>query len=112
MISSTAPGAGFDSGVTVQITGVSCSSPSQCLMVDNNGDAPTATDPLGGTAAWTVQNLIPFSTEPLIHNALFSASCPSSSFCAIGGTGEVLTSVNPGAPRPKRPRVLLLPKQG
>jgi hypothetical protein len=65
VISSTAPGAGFDSGVTVQITGVSCSSPSQCLMVDNNGDALTATDPLGGTAARTVQNLIPFSTEPL-----------------------------------------------
>ncbi len=120
--------ASFSGGATVQITGASCSSPSECLLVDNNGDALTASEPLAGSHAWTVQNLIPFSTKPLVRNALFSASCPSPRFCAVGATGEVLTSVNPSAPppaapikgirkakhklRPKRPRVLLLPGQG
>lgn len=133
VVGSTAPGGpaagwtSFNSGVTVQVTGVSCNSPSQCLMVDNNGDALTAAEPLGGTGAWTVQNLIPYSVEPLVRNALFSASCPSPEFCAVGATGEVLTSINPSAPpppkpvtgsgnpktakqklRPKRPRVILL----
>jgi serpin B len=122
--------ASFPSGGTVQVTGASCVSTSQCLLVDNNGDALTASDPLGGSGAWTAQNLIPYSVEPLIRNALWSASCPAAEFCAIGATGEVLTSTNPAAPpaplpvvggpkapprqpvkhkaRPKRPKVILI----
>lgn len=137
VVGTTAPtGAGsawtsFGSGATVQITGVGCSSSHHCLIVDNNGDALTASEPLAGSRAWTLQNLIPYSTEPLVRNALFSAACPSPEFCAIGATGEVLTSTDPNAPppqpipvkrgghskhephkahkrRPKRPRVILL----
>jgi hypothetical protein len=122
----------FSAGVSVQTTGATCSSPTQCLIVDNNGDAITAAEPLAGTAAWTVKNLIPYAPE--VRNALFSASCLSPTFCAIGATGEVLTSTNPTAPapppppakgtgkpggkesgggkiRPKRPRVILIPGQ-
>jgi hypothetical protein len=65
----------------------------------------------------------------LVQNALFSASCPAPEFCAVGGVGKVLTSVDPSTPptpqapqggggskgkkpnkdkvRPKRPRVIL-----
>jgi hypothetical protein len=127
----TGPASGwvsFATSVSVQITGASCSSPSHCLLVDNNGDVLTASEPLGGTHAWTAQNLIPFSTEPLVQNALFSAACASPEFCAVGGVGKVLTSVDPSTPapqaspggggpkgkrpnknkvRPKRPRVIM-----
>lgn len=133
----TGPASGwssFNSGASVQITGASCQSPTECLMVDQNGDTLTSTNPLAGTGAWTVQNLIPYSADLTVPNALWSVSCPSPSFCAIGATGEALTSSNPGAPppapapdptppkgggkhpakhrvRPKRPRVFLLPGQ-
>ena len=115
---------------TVQITGTACASTTECVIVDNNGDALASTDPTGGSG-WIVQNLIPFDKDPTVHipNALWSASCPTAEFCAIGATGEVLTSSNPLAPpppptptpaekgkgkakvkhkpRPKRPRVYL-----
>jgi hypothetical protein len=128
----TASWSSFSGGVSVQITGVSCSSPAQCLIVDDNGDALTSSEPLSGTSSWTVQNLIPYSIEPPIPNARFSASCLSGAFCAIGATGQVFTSTNPTDPppapvkpiaksgsgksgkhkvRPKRPRVILIPGQ-
>lgn len=97
----------FNAGPSVQVTGASCGSPTQCLLTDDNGDALTSSEPLAGGRAWTTQNLIPY-VEPLIHNALFSASCPTPSFCAIGATGEVLTSTDPGAPPPS----LTPPKSG
>jgi hypothetical protein len=129
----TGPASGwssFSAGASVQITGVGCTSPEECLMVDDNGDALTSADPLGGTGAWTVQNIVPYSTAPLVRNAFFSVSCPAAKLCAIGGTGEALTSANPSAPppaatqvgakgkkppkhklRPRRPRALLLAGQ-
>ena len=101
------------------------------FLSDDNGDTLTATEPLAGGGAWTVQSLIPY-TEPLIPNALFGVACSSPTFCALGATGEVLTSTAPAvlstAPtpppgdgnstgkgkgkakhkvRPKRPRVVL-----
>jgi hypothetical protein len=68
------------------------------------------------------------STEAPVHNGLFGGSCPTSTFCAVGPPGKVLTSLDPTEPpppptpvaepkgkkpanhkpRPKRPRVLLL----
>jgi hypothetical protein len=125
----------FPVGGTVQITGADCVSTTQCLLVDNNGNALTSADPLAGSGAWTLQNLVPYSYEPFIPNALWSDSCPTAEFCAIGGTGEVLTSTDPAAPpapaptpkagakpgakpgakelakhkaRPKRPKVILI----
>ena len=125
----TGPASGwssFSAGGSVQMTGVGCASPEECLMVDDNGDAFASLDPLGGTSAWTKQNIVPYQTEPLIRNAFFSVSCPAAKLCAIGGTGEALTSANPSAPppapvpvagakgrpakhklRPKRPKALL-----
>lgn len=118
----------FPGGATVQVTGASCFSAASCVLVDNNGDALSSTDPAAGAGAWAVQNLIPYSVDPLIRNAIWSVSCPSPTFCAIGGTGQVLTSLNPTAPppapeksagkgknggrkhrrpRPKRPKVFL-----
>jgi serpin B len=133
--SPTGPASGWASfpvGGTVQITGADCVSTTQCLLVDNNGNALTSAAPLAGSGAWTLQNLVPYSYEPFIPNALWSASCASAEFCAIGGTGEVLTSTDPAAPpapaptakggagsgakkqpakhkaRPKRPKVILI----
>ncbi len=129
----TGPASGWQTvpaGASVQITGVGCTSPQECLMVDNNGDALTSAEPLGGTGGWIRQNIVPYEVEPLIRNAFFSVSCPAAQLCAIGGTGEALTSANPGAPptttpaaagkngkaprhklRPKHPRVILLAGQ-
>ncbi len=95
--------ASFPLAGTVQITAADCVSVSRCLLVDNNGNALTASEPLAGSGAWTLQNLIPYSTEPLVPNALWSASCPTAEFCAVGATGRVLTSTDPTAPPPSAP---------
>jgi hypothetical protein len=106
------------------------------------GNVLASTDPTGSASAWgsiatgsTVQITgvtCPAANEPhapFFPNALFSTSCPAAEFCALGATGEVLTSANPLAPaapvpvkgpvdgakkkpkkhkpRPKRPRVIL-----
>jgi hypothetical protein len=110
----------FAGGGSVQITGVACASASACLAVDDNGDLATSTDPTGGKTAWSFGNLIPFTPNDQggPGNALFGASCPSTSFCVVtGARGQIFTSTTPfarqAAPqrpsrrrrRPKRPRV-------
>jgi hypothetical protein len=121
------------SGATVQITAASCSSPTSCLLTDDNGDVITSAEPLGGAGSWTVQNLIAFPTDAPVHNGLFSASCPTRGFCAVGAPGKVLTSTEPAAAqaapapakgggaapkkparhkhRPSRPRVILTSRE-
>lgn len=85
-----------NAGGSVQITGVSCPTAGACLAVDNNGDALTSTDPAGRAGAWHFENLIPFQPEGQPHNALFGASCPSTSLCAlVGGEGRIFTSTDP-----------------
>jgi len=117
LLVSTSPAAGLsswgetDGGGSVQITGASCPSATECLVVDNNGDVLTSTDPAGGRAAWSFANLVPYTPVKgfvLEGNALFAASCPSRSFCALtGARGQIFTSVDPfaraSAPAPSGP---------
>jgi hypothetical protein len=127
LLTSTNPAVGASSwkvaagGDSVQITGVSCASANGCVAVDNNGDVLTSTDPTGGPEAWSHLNIAPYSdpgkTGELPGNGLFSASCPSASFCAVtGALGQIFTSTAPFAKdpppstptkmkRPRRPRV-------
>jgi hypothetical protein len=99
--SPTAPAGWSDvnGGGSVQVTGVSCASPVRCLAVDNNGDVIVSTDPTGGPSAWSMTNVLPYTSSE--GNALFGASCPSASFCAlVGSRGKILTSDDPFASAP------------
>ena len=91
-----------NAGGSVQVTGVSCPAAEACLAVDNNGDVMTSTDPTGGAGAWHFENLMPFKPEGQPHNALFGASCASTSLCAlVAGEGRIFTSTEPfAAPDP------------
>jgi hypothetical protein len=107
-----------NAGGSVQVTGLSCPTANACLAVDNNGDVMTSTDPTGGAGDWHFENLMPFTPEGQPHNALFGASCPSTSLCAlVAGEGRVFTSTEPfAAPDPpaghrkarRRPKTYLL----
>jgi hypothetical protein len=116
-------GAGWaeaNAGGSVQITGVSCPAASACAAVDNNGDVLTSADPTGGPAAWHFENLVPFTGEVEPRNALWSASCASTSLCALVGIqGRIFTSTDPfavsasppthkGRAAPRRPKTILL----
>ncbi len=113
LLTSTAPLAGLsswaetDGGGSVQITGAACASVSECLAVDNNGDVLTSTDPTGGRSAWSFASLIPYALpqgSPREGNALFAASCPSTTLCALtGARGQILTSTDPFASPPPAP---------
>ncbi len=126
----------IDGGGSVQITDVDCVSSSLCLAVDNNGDVLTSERPDGGPADWSFANIAPYpGVDGTMANALFGASCPSRSLCAIAANdGHIFTSADPFAasadgspvatgrrgkrrhrrPRPKRPRVTIaaVPKPG
>jgi hypothetical protein len=107
-----------NAGGSVQVTGLSCPAANACLAVDNNGDVMTSTDPTGGAGTWHFENLMPFTPEGQPHNALFGASCASTSLCAlVAGEGRVFTSTEPfAAPDPptrhrrarRRPKTYLL----
>ena len=108
-----------NAGGSVQVTGVSCPTAEACLAVDNNGDVMTSTDPTGGAGSWHFENLMPFKPEGQPHNALFGASCPSTSLCAlVAGEGRIFTSTEPfAAPdpptrhqgrAPRRPKTFLV----
>jgi hypothetical protein len=71
--------------------------------------------------AWHFENLLPFTPEGQPHNALFGASCASTSLCSlVGRDGRIFTSTDPfsmpaaGPPRhgarktPKRPETILM----
>jgi hypothetical protein len=109
-----------NAGGSVQVTGVSCPSANACLAVDNNGDVMTSTHPTGGASTWHFENLMPFKPEGQPHNALFGASCASTSLCAlVGGEGRIFTSTEPfaapdppghhrGRKAPSRPKTFLV----
>ncbi|HEY1286503.1 MAG TPA: hypothetical protein VGF04_10470 [Solirubrobacterales bacterium] len=111
-----------NAGGSVQITDVSCPTAQRCVAVDNNGDVLTSTTPTGGPGSWHFENLNPFfPTEEREgqppRNALFGASCASTSLCAlVGADGHIYTSTDPfsapDAPRGrrarKRPRTVLV----
>jgi hypothetical protein len=132
VLTSTDPavgGAGWaetNAGSSVQITGVSCPTASRCVAVDNNGDVLTSTDPTGGPGSWRFENLVAFrptengnELQPP-RNALFSASCASTSLCALVGIdGRIFTATDPfstpdqpaGRRRrkaPRRPRTIIV----
>lgn len=121
VLTATDPGAGgfamTDPAGSVQITGFSCPATDRCVAVTNNADVLTSTDPTGGPGAWTFENLVPFEVEEtgastFVGNALFGASCASTSLCAlVGANSRIFTSTDPFAtPAParrtdKRPRL-------
>lgn len=91
------------SGGTVQLTGAACPTVTRCIAVDNNADVLTSTDPTGGPGEWTFTNLIPYTeiVGTRASNAMWGASCPLVTFCAIGaGDGQVFTSDDPFATSP------------
>ena len=75
---------------TNTITGVSCNT-TECVAVDNAGNAITASTPtVGPPSAWTVTNID-------ATNALTGVSCTSDgTICvAVDGVGDVVASSNP-----------------
>ncbi|MGN6256323.1 MAG: WD40/YVTN/BNR-like repeat-containing protein [Solirubrobacterales bacterium] len=88
---------------SVQITGITCPTTTRCLAVDDNADVLTSTDPTGGPGSWTFENLVPFEadepdTGQFVKNALFGASCASTSLCAlVGANSRIFTSTDPFA---------------
>jgi hypothetical protein len=110
ILTSTDPGAGAPwseakAGIAALVTGVSCPTTAACLGVDNNGSVFTSTDPTGRSASWQAENLVPFeaseSEGQFVHNALFAASCASTSLCAlVGSDSRIFTSSRPFAAVP------------
>lgn len=97
-----APWSEAKAGTAALVTGVSCPTTSACLGVDNNGSVFTSTDPTGGSAGWRAENLVPFEANPgeaqFNHNALFAASCASTTLCAlVGSDSRIFTSSTPFA---------------
>jgi photosystem II stability/assembly factor-like uncharacterized protein len=98
-----APFAQTNAAGSVLITGLTCPTTSRCVAVDNNADVLTSTDPTGGPDAWTFENLVPFEatfpdTGQFVKNALFGASCASTSLCAlVGADSRIFTSTDPFA---------------
>jgi hypothetical protein len=114
---------------SVQMTGFSCPTTRRCVAVDNNADVLTSTDPTGGPDSWTFENLVPFEVDKtgagtFVKNALFGASCASTSLCAlVGANSRIFTATDPfaapaasrGAPAKRtrlRPRTILIFAEG
>jgi len=131
LLTSTDPtGSNFtvtDGGGSVQITGVTCPTPTNCVAVDNNADVLTSTNPDGGPEAWTFENLVPFEAESgdhgqFVKNALWGASCPSTSLCVlVGANSRIFSATDPfalpgggaaGKGTRKRPRTHLVFAEG
>jgi hypothetical protein len=104
LLTTSTPGAAapgwseVNGGGSVQITGVSCPTPSRCAAVDNNGDVLVSTEP---SRSWAISNLTPFIPREkglLPLNGLFATSCPTVALClAVGAKGRVFVNVDPFA---------------
>lgn len=115
---------------SVQITGLTCPTRLRCVAVTNNADVLTSTDPTGGPSSWTFENLVPFEAAgtgagTFVKNALFGASCASTSLCVlVGANSRIFTATDPfAAPDPspsrasgkrarRRPRTILVFAEG
>jgi hypothetical protein len=95
---------------SVQITGLTCPTTLRCVAVTNNADVLTSTDPTGGPSSWTFENLVPFEAEgtgagTFVGNALFAASCASTSLCAlVGANSRIFTATDPFAAPASSPK--------
>jgi hypothetical protein len=92
------------------------------VAVDNNGDVLTSADPTGGPGSWYFTNLVPFRPSAVEggqppRNALFAASCASTSLCAlVGSDSRIFTATDPfsvpadppGRKARLRPRTILV----
>jgi len=133
ILTSTEPSGGGAFAATnadgsVQITGLTCPTTRRCVAVTNNADVLTSTEPTGGASAWTFENLVPFEVDQsgestFVRNALFGASCASTSLCAlVGANSRIFTATDPFAePAPsrtpgnrtrRRPRAILVFAEG
>jgi hypothetical protein len=65
---------------------VSCPTASFCVAADAEGAVFTSTDPTGGSSAWTLAAA--GVSGP-------SLSCPTTSFCASAGAGDIVISTDP-----------------
>jgi hypothetical protein len=82
------------------LEGVSCIASLLCAAGNLTGNVLTSTDPTGGADSWHFENLVPFrpteGTEEQTRNALFGASCASTSLCAlVGSDSRIFTSTDP-----------------
>ncbi len=75
---------------------VSCPNASYCVAVDYSGDVFVSTNPSGGTNAWTVRSVDPYTTVPP-GEEVTGVSCAGPSLCvAVDQRGDIITSTNPG----------------
>jgi hypothetical protein len=99
-----APFSATNTASSILVTGLTCPTTSRCVAVDNNADVLTSTNPTSGPGAWSFENLVPFVAEDVDHgqfvkNALFGASCASTSLCAlVGADSRIFTATDPFAP--------------
>lgn len=84
------------------LVAVSCPSTSLCVAVDNQGNVATSRDPTAGAFAWKLTHVDSSFNQSLFSpGGLAGLSCPSASLCvAVDGSGNVITSTNPGSGRP------------
>jgi hypothetical protein len=86
--------------------GVSCASPSLCVVVGTNGTIASTTNPTGDGSGWTAVHPegylgSPSGTSGVIYpgNAIKGVSCPSTSLCvAAGPQGNIWASADPTGP--------------
>lgn len=74
--------------------GISCPTATFCAAIDAYGEVVTATDPTGGSGAWTTTSLV----NPGFADAgLDAISCPTISLCVVtdGLDGSIYASTDP-----------------
>lgn len=76
---------------TLELTGVSCGTPSFCVAVAENGRLLVSTNPTGGAGAWRE-----VGSSPGGPGDLQGVSCVGEALCVAGNAGgNLLTSTNP-----------------
>lgn len=74
-----------------------------CVSGDKIGELLVTTDPTGGSSAWTLTTITPFPDQltEAPQSGMFGVSCPTASFCAVGGAlGQIFTSADALSPAP------------
>jgi hypothetical protein len=74
--------------------GVTCTSPSFCVISDGAGNVYVSTNPTGGTAAWH-ESAVDFQT----YEGLEAITCATQTLCAaLDISGDAYTTSNPAGP--------------